>query len=158
MKGYSTFPKPPGLLEPLIPSVFLSILLSTIGVTVTFMLHSFFSSLARSKYFSSSLPSFSFTLWSAGTAKSTRWQVLFFLSIKTRSSLFLLYYSIIEQTMPHLSFKTDLLSAKSSKNKKIVCLIKKNELHKTLSKKIKKKNINTVVLIFYMMLLWIILR
>ena len=42
----------------------------TIGVTVTLMFHSFFSSLARSRYLSVFV-SFCFTLWSAGTAKST---------------------------------------------------------------------------------------
>ena len=46
----------------------------TIGIIVTLMFHSFFSSLARS-FFSLS---FSFTLWSAGTAKSTIFHVLFF--------------------------------------------------------------------------------
>ena len=48
------------------------------GITVTSMFHRFFCSLARFK--DKSLFSFSliFTLWSDGTAKSTRWQVLFF--------------------------------------------------------------------------------
>ena len=41
------------------------------GITVTFMFHSFFISLARSKYSSLFSFSFNFTLWSAGTAKST---------------------------------------------------------------------------------------
>ena len=50
--------------------------LITIGITVTFMLHSFFRSLRRFRYFSLS---FSFTLWSAGTSKSTIRLVLFFL-------------------------------------------------------------------------------
>ena len=53
--------------------------LITIGITVTFIFHTFFfSSLARSRYFSHFSLSFSFTLWSAGTAKSTIRQVLFF--------------------------------------------------------------------------------
>ena len=39
----------------------------TNGIIVTFMFHSFFNSLARSRYFSFSF-SFSFTLWSAETA------------------------------------------------------------------------------------------
>ena len=44
----------------------------TTGITVTFMFHSFcFSSLVSSKYLSVFLPPFSFTLLSAGTAKST---------------------------------------------------------------------------------------
>ena len=42
------------------------------------MFHSFFNFLARSRYLSFfSLFFFSFTLWSAGKAKSTIWQVLF---------------------------------------------------------------------------------
>ncbi len=43
----------------------------TIGIIVTCMLHSFFNSLARSRYLSFFSHSFSFILWSAGTAKST---------------------------------------------------------------------------------------
>ena len=43
----------------------------TIGIIVTFMFHSFFNFLARSSYLSFFLHSFSFFLWSAGTAKST---------------------------------------------------------------------------------------
>ena len=48
----------------------------TIGIIVTCMFHSFFNSLAR--YLSFFSHSFSFILWSAGTAKSTILQVLFF--------------------------------------------------------------------------------
>ena len=59
----------------------------TIGTIVTFMFHSFFYSLARSRYLSLFSHSFSFTLWSAGTAKSTILQILFFLLIIIRSSL-----------------------------------------------------------------------
>ena len=51
----------------------------TIGIILTFMFHSFFNSLARSRYLSFFSHSFSFILWSAGTAKSTILQVLFFL-------------------------------------------------------------------------------
>ena len=50
----------------------------TIGIIVTCMFHSFFNSLARSRYLSFFSHSFSFILWSAGTAKSTILQVLFF--------------------------------------------------------------------------------
>ena len=50
----------------------------TIGIIVTCMFHSFFSSLARSRYLSFFSHSFSFILWSAVTANSTIWQVLFF--------------------------------------------------------------------------------
>ena len=53
----------------------------TIGVIVTFMFHSFFNSLARSRYLSFFSHSFSFILWSARTAKSTIWQVLFIIII-----------------------------------------------------------------------------
>ena len=50
----------------------------TIGIIVTCMFHSFFNYLARSRYLSFFSHSFSFILWSAGTAKSTILQVLFF--------------------------------------------------------------------------------
>ena len=48
----------------------------TIGIIVTCMFHSFFNSLARSRYLSFFSHSFSFILWSVGTAKSTILQVL----------------------------------------------------------------------------------
>ena len=51
----------------------------TIGITVSFVFHSFFSSLARSWYLSFFWLSFNFTLWSAGTAKFTIRQVFFLL-------------------------------------------------------------------------------
>ena len=47
-----------------------------IGITITFMFHSFFSSLARFRYLSLFSPFFSFTLWSIGTAKSKFLQIL----------------------------------------------------------------------------------
>ena len=50
----------------------------TIGTIVTFMFHSFFNSLARSRYLSFFSLSFRFILWSAGTAKSTILQILSF--------------------------------------------------------------------------------
>ena len=54
----------------------------TIDTIVTFMFHNFFSSLARSRYLSFISRSFSFILWSTGTAKSTILQILsFFLSL-----------------------------------------------------------------------------
>ena len=59
----------------------------TIGIIVTCMFHSFFSSLARSRYLSFFSHSFCFILWSAGTAKSTILQVLFFLLIIIKSGL-----------------------------------------------------------------------
>ena len=57
----------------------------TIGTIVTFMFHSLFNSLARSRYLSFFPHSFSFNLWSAGTAKLTILQILFFLLIIVRS-------------------------------------------------------------------------
>ena len=50
----------------------------TIGIIVTCIFHSFFNSLERSRYLSFFSHSFSFILWSAGTAKSTILPVLFF--------------------------------------------------------------------------------
>ena len=50
----------------------------TIGIIVSFMFHNCFNSLARSKYLSFFSYSFSFILWSAGTAKLTILQILFF--------------------------------------------------------------------------------
>ena len=70
----------------------------TIGMIVTCMFHSFFNSLARSRYLSFFSYSFSFILWSAGTAKSTILQVLFFffffffLLVIIRSGLLTEYY------------------------------------------------------------------
>ena len=52
-----------------------------IGINVAFMFHSFFFNfLARSSYLSFRSFSFNFTLWLAGTAKSTILQVLFIFS------------------------------------------------------------------------------
>ena len=50
----------------------------TIGVIVIFMIRRVFNSLTRSRYLSLFSRSFNFTMWSAGTAKSTILQVLFF--------------------------------------------------------------------------------
>ena len=50
----------------------------TIGTIVTFMFHRFFNSLARSRYLSFFSHSFRIILWSAGIAKSTILQILFF--------------------------------------------------------------------------------
>ena len=50
----------------------------TIDIIVTCIFHSFFNSLARLRYLSFFSHSFSFILWSAGTAKSNILQVLFF--------------------------------------------------------------------------------
>ena len=59
----------------------------TIGIIVTWMFHSFFNSLTRSRYLSFFSHSFSFSLWSAGTAKSTILHILFFLLIIIRLSI-----------------------------------------------------------------------
>ena len=50
----------------------------TIGTIVTLIFHSFFNSLARSRYLSFFSHSVSFIMWSAGTAKLTVLQILFF--------------------------------------------------------------------------------
>ena len=50
----------------------------TIGIIGTFMFHSFFNSLARSRYLSLFSHSFSFIQWSAGTAQSTITDFLLF--------------------------------------------------------------------------------
>ena len=57
----------------------------TISIIVTFMFHSFFNPLTRSRYLSLSSHSFNFTLWSAETAKSIILQVLFLLLVIIRS-------------------------------------------------------------------------
>ena len=59
----------------------------TIGIIVTFMFHSSFNSLARSRYLSLFSHSFSFIPWSAGTAKSTILQTFFILLIIIRAGL-----------------------------------------------------------------------
>ena len=60
------------------PLVFVPKASITIGMIVTFMFHSFFNFLARSRYLFFFSLSFIFILWSAGTAKSTILQILFF--------------------------------------------------------------------------------
>ena len=53
----------------------------TIGTIHTFMFHSFFNSVARSRYLSFFSHSFSFILWPVGTAKLTILQILFFVVV-----------------------------------------------------------------------------
>ena len=60
------------------PSVIVPRAPITSSIIVTFTFHSFFSSLARSWYLSFFSLSFNFSLWSAGTEKSTILQILFF--------------------------------------------------------------------------------
>ena len=58
------------------------VIVSKAPITIgTFMFYSFFNSLARLRYLSFFSLSFRFILWSAGTAKSTTLQILFFLLI-----------------------------------------------------------------------------
>ena len=57
----------------------------TTGTTVTFIFHSFFNSLARSRYLSFFSHSFNFTLLAARTAKSTILYVPYFLWIIIRT-------------------------------------------------------------------------
>ena len=73
----------------------------TIGILVTCMFHSFFNSLARSRYLSFFSHSFSFILWSAGIAKLTTLQVffIFFLLIIIMSGLFLIMIIIISSLL-----------------------------------------------------------
>ena len=66
----------------------------TIGMIVTFMFHSFFNSQARSRYLCLFSHSFNSTLWSAGTAKSTVLQVLFFLFIIRFGRLAWIWWSV----------------------------------------------------------------
>ena len=75
------------VLSILLPLVIVQDAPITIGTIVTFMIHSFFNSLAMSRYLSFFSHSFRFILWSAGTAKSTILQILFLLLIIIRSGL-----------------------------------------------------------------------
>ena len=76
---------------------------TTIGITIIFMFLNFFRFLERSQYLLSFRFHLSF-LWFAGSTKSIRWQVLFFLLIRTRFGLlagileffFFLYFKIAE--------------------------------------------------------------
>ena len=75
-KSLSPFTNPSGI----VPSAPI-----TTGITITFMFHSFFSSLAKSRNLSLFILSFIFTLLSVGIAESTIWQALFFLLMITWS-------------------------------------------------------------------------
>ena len=67
----------------------------TIGIIVTCMFQSFFfNSLARSRYLSFFSHSFSFILWSAGTAESTILQVPFFFWSSGRDLVICLYVKV----------------------------------------------------------------
>ena len=73
----------------------------TIGIIVTFMFHSFFKSLATSRYLSFFSRSFRFILWSGETAKSTILQIFFF---------FWLLLSLLILIFTHWSFFTSELA------------------------------------------------
>ena len=66
----------------------------TIGVIVTFMFHSFFNSLAMSRYLSLFLHSFNFTLWSARTANPQFCKTFFLLIIKRSGRLAEILWSV----------------------------------------------------------------
>ena len=96
------------------PLVTVPNVLITIGIIVTFMFHSFFNSLARSRYLSLFSHSFSFIPWSAGTAKSTILQVLFFVLIIIKLLLSLFYsFEIFHTSICSWSFTGGLGDRKS---------------------------------------------
>ena len=66
----------------------------TIGTIVTFMFHSFFNSLATSRYLSFFSLSFRIILWSAPTAKSTILQIFFLLNIMRSGLLARIKWSV----------------------------------------------------------------
>ena len=67
---------------------------TTIGINLTFMFHSFFHSLPKSRYLSFFSLSYNFTLWSAGAAKFPIRQVLFFLLIISSDRLAEIRWSV----------------------------------------------------------------
>ena len=71
----------------------------TIGTIVTFMFHSFFNSLARSKYLSFFSHSFRFILWSARTAKSTILLILFLLLIIIIIIIIIIIYILLKKIL-----------------------------------------------------------
>ena len=83
------------------------------------MFHGFFSSLARSRYLSFFSFSFNFTLWSAGTAKSTIQQVSFILRITIIIIIIIVlpYFQFL--TIFHRVFIQDLAWGKTV----IICIL-----------------------------------
>ena len=70
----------------------------TIGTIVTFMFHSFFNSLTRSRYLSFFSLSFRFILWSAGTRKVDNFtNFLFLLSLLLLLLLLLIYTFVMSE-------------------------------------------------------------
>ena len=94
-----------------------------IGIMVTCMFHSFFNSLTRLRYLSLFSHSFNFILWSAGTAKSTILQVLFFffwlLSLVFWPELLFLSYASFASPSPFYYFLSSTF------------IKKKNSFHRT---------------------------
>ena len=97
----------------------------TIGTIVTFLFHSFFNSLARSRYLSFFSLSFRFILWSAGTAKSTILQILFFFFVdyygiwsSCQDDNYYYYYYLLLNSFSHqfylMVFHWSLSDSKSS--------------------------------------------
>ena len=108
----------------------------TIGITVTFMFHSFFCSLARSWYLFFFSLSFNFILWSAETVKS----IIIAISWQKQKELsnqlnFLLYFSVYDistnlqenlKTSPlqhsRIVYKLDPRIGKKKKTKRILLI------------------------------------
>ena len=67
---------------------------TTISITVNFMVYRLSSSLAKSRNSSFFSPSFNFTLWSAGKAKSTIRQFLFFFQLSRSGRLAVIRWSV----------------------------------------------------------------
>ena len=83
-----------------------------IGINVTFLFHSFFSSLERSTYSSFFSHSFNFTQWSAGTAKSKILQFLFVLPL----FFFFFFFLIIKRSGRLSEIKWSVCMLKSQKS------------------------------------------
>ena len=94
----------------------------TIGIIVTCMFHSFFNSLARSRYLSFFSHSFSFILWSAGTAKSTILQVLFCCLLS------LVFWPRLDSTLKKSTTAFVLLSVYQPKYTKCLTILKKQTI------------------------------
>ena len=96
----------------------------TIGIIVTSMFHSFFNSLAKSRYLSFFSHSFSFTLWSAETAKSTLLLLLLFTPrvFHTQRYPMVFHWSLSENKSPDVS-RTLLSNLTDLKNAIFISLL-----------------------------------
>ena len=101
-----------------IPSVPVPI---TIGINVTFMFHSFFNFLERSKYLFFFLFSFNFTLWSAETAKSTIIIIIFIIVYSYQLWLMVFHWSLSDSKSPQVS--RTLLSILAVLNNAVVWMV-----------------------------------